>query len=143
LVDDVRYDPRYLSALDAVRSEMAVPLIARGKLVGVLDVQSTRVRAYSDQDLSLLRLIATRVAASIDNASLYRRVDRQNRTLRTLARMSQEFRSILNLDELLEKIAASVRSLINYDAFSVLLVDPEKQVLRHRFSVRYDQHVKL
>jgi sigma-B regulation protein RsbU (phosphoserine phosphatase) len=143
LVDDVRYDPRYLSALDAVRSELAVPLIARGKLVGVLDVQSTRVHAYSDQDLSLLRLIAARVAASIDNSSLYRRVDRQNRTLRTLARMSQEFRSILNLDELLEKIAASVRGLINYDAFSVLLVDAEKQVLRHRFSVRYDQHVKL
>ena len=141
MVDDVRYDPRYLNALDAVRSELAVPMMAREKLVGILDVQSTRVHAYSDQDRSLLRLIATRVASSIDNASLYRRVDRQNRTLRTLARLSQEFSSILDLDELLGKIAESIRELINYDAFSVLLVDAEKQVLRHRFSVRYDQRV--
>jgi sigma-B regulation protein RsbU (phosphoserine phosphatase) len=143
MVDDVRSDPRYLSALDAVRSELAVPMMARGKLVGILDLQSTRVRAYSDQDRSLLRLIAARVAASIDNANLYRRADRQNRTLRTLARLSQEFSSILDLDELLGKIAESVRGLINYDAFSVLLVDADRKVLRHRFSVRYDQRVKL
>jgi len=118
-------------------------MMARGKLVGILDLQSTRVRAYSDQDRSLLQLIAARVAASIDNANLYRRADRQNRTLRTLARLSQEFSSILDLDELLGTIAESIRELINYDAFSVLLIDPEKKVLRHRFSVRYDQRVKL
>ena len=47
MVDDVRQDPRYLNALDAVRSELAVPMMARGKLVGVIDVQSTRVKAYS------------------------------------------------------------------------------------------------
>jgi len=143
LVDDVRQDPRYLNALDAVRSELAVPLIARGKLVGVLDVQSTRLKAYSEQDRALLSLIGSRVAGSIDNARLYRRVDRQNRTLRTLAHLSQEFSSILDLDELLGKIAATVRALINYDAFSVLLVDAEQRVLRHRFSVRYDERVKI
>src|SRR5580693_8249741 len=71
LVDDVTLDPRYLNALDAVRSELAVPMTARGKLVGVLDVQSTRVKAYSDQDRAMLRLIAARVGASIDNARLY------------------------------------------------------------------------
>jgi sigma-B regulation protein RsbU (phosphoserine phosphatase) len=143
MVDDVHSDPRYLNALDAVRSELAVPMIARGRLVGVIDVQSTRLRAYSDQDRRLMRLIASRVAGSIENASLYRRVDRQNRTLRTLAQVSQEFSSILDLDELLGKIAASVRALIDYDAFSILLVDAEKQLLRHRFSVRYDRRVDL
>lgn len=143
MVDDVRQDPRYLNALDAVRSELAVPMVARGKLVGVLDVQSTKVKAYNEQDRAMLRLIASRVAVSIDNASLYRRVDRQNRTLRTLAHLSQEFSSILDLDELLGKIAATIRALINYDAFSIFLVDAQKKVLRHRFSVRYDQRVNL
>src|SRR5215831_16773935 len=114
LVDDVRQDVRYLNALDAVRSELAVPMIARGKLVGVLDVQSTRVKAYNEHDRALMRLIATRVAVSIDNARLYRRVDRQNRTLRTLAHLSQEFSSILDLDQLLSKIAAATRVLIPY-----------------------------
>src|SRR5690242_8001763 len=50
MVDDVHSDPRYLNALDAVRSELAVPMMARGRLVGVIDLQSTRLRAYSDHD---------------------------------------------------------------------------------------------
>jgi phosphoserine phosphatase RsbU/P len=143
LVEDVSQDSRYLNALDAVRSELAVPMMARGKLVGVLDVQSTRVKAYGEQDRSMLSLIGSRVAASIENARLYRRVDRQNRTLRTLAHLSREFSAILDLDELLTKIANATRALIPYDAFSVFLVDNERNILRNRFSLRYDQRVKI
>ncbi len=143
LVEDVSKDPRYLSVLDAVRSELAVPMVARGKLVGVIDLESTRVGGFGEQERALLRLIAARVAASIDNARLYRRVDRQNRTMRTLANLSQEFSSILALDDLLAKIAETVRTLINYDAFSIFLVDAERGLLRHRFSVRYDQRVNV
>ena len=47
LVGDVRNDPRYLNPVDAVRTELAVPMTARGKLVGVIDLQSTRVNAYT------------------------------------------------------------------------------------------------
>jgi len=143
LIPDVRSDTRYLNALDAVRSELAVPMIARRKLVGVIDVQSTSPNAYSEQDKRMMRLIASRVASSIENASLYRRVELRNRTLRTLAALSEGFNSILDLDELLGKIAKSVRTLINYDAFSIYLVDNERRVLHHRFSVRFDQRVHL
>ncbi|MBI1898173.1 MAG: GAF domain-containing protein [Acidobacteria bacterium] len=143
LVGDVLSDPRYLPGLDAVRSELAVPMTARGKLVGVIDIQSTRLNAFSPQDSSLLRLLASRVAASIDNARLYKRVERQNRTSRLLLHLSQEFSSTLHLDELLGNIAQAVKTLINYDAFSILLVDPEQKALRHRFSQRYDQRVDL
>ena len=143
LVGDVRSDPRYIPTVDAVRTEMAVPMFARGKLVGVIDVQSVRLNAFSEQDAALLRLLASRVVTSIDNARLYQRVQRQNRTSKILLHLSQEFSSILQLDELLGKIAKAIRALINYDAFSVLLVDSERKVLRHRFSERYDQRVVL
>ena len=143
LVSDVRNDSRYLPALDAVRSELAVPMVARNKLVGVIDIQSTRLNAFSDQDSSLLRLLASRVVSSIDNARLHRRVVQQNKITRTLAQLSQEFSSILQLDELLTRIAKAVKTLINYDAFSVLLVDPEQQALRHHFSERYDERINL
>lgn len=143
LVGDVRNDPRYLNAVDAVRSELAVPMTARGKLVGVIDVQSTRENAYNEQDRALLMLIASRVASSIDNARLYRRVERQNRTLRTLAHLSQEFSSILDLDQLLSRIEKAMRTLINYDAFSLYLLDAAHGILRHRFSARYDKRVEL
>ena len=139
LVRDVRTDPRYLNALDAVRAELAVPMLMRGQLVGVIDVQSTRLNAFTEQDRALLALIASRVAVAIDNARLYRRVERQNRTLRVLAHLSQEFSSILDLDELLTKIAVTIRALINFDAFSIFLVNEEKRMLTCRFSQRYDE----
>jgi phosphoserine phosphatase RsbU/P len=143
LVGDVRSDPRYLNAVEAVRTELAVPMIARRKLVGVIDMQSTRPNAYTEQDRALLLLIAARVAIAIDNARLYWRVERQNRTLKALASISQEFSSILDVDELLNKIASTMRGLISYDAFNILLVDAQRKVLRHRFSIRYDQRVDL
>jgi sigma-B regulation protein RsbU (phosphoserine phosphatase) len=143
LVGDVRSDPRYLNTVDAVRTELAVPLTARGKLVGVIDLQSTRIDAYNEYDRALMRLIAARVSIAIDNARLYRRVDRQNRTLKTLTHISREFSSILDLNELLSKLISTMRELINYDAFSILLVDREAKALRHLFSVRYDKRVNI
>ena len=143
LVPDTRTEPRYLPTSDVVRCELSVPMIARKRLVGVIDVQSARPGAYSDYDRALLRLIGGRVGAAIDNAQLYRRSDRQYRTIRALSRISHEFSSILDLDELLGKIASSVKVLINYSAFSILLVDPERTSLRHRFSLRYDERVSI
>jgi sigma-B regulation protein RsbU (phosphoserine phosphatase) len=143
LVGDVRNEPLYLPSVDAVRTELAVPMTARNRLVGVIDLQSTRVDAYSEYDRALLRLIAARVAIAIDNARLYRRVDRQNRTLKTLASISREFSSILDLNELLSTIARTMRGLIDYDAFSILLMDPEARALRHLFSIRYDMRVNI
>lgn len=143
LVGDVRSDPRYLNTVDAVRTELAVPLTARGKLVGVIDLQSTRINAYNEYDRALMRLIAARVSIAIDNARLYRRVDRQNRTLKTLTHISREFSSILDLNELLSKLISTMRELISYDAFSILLVDHEAKALRHLFSVRYDKRVNI
>jgi sigma-B regulation protein RsbU (phosphoserine phosphatase) len=143
LAGDVRNDPRYLNTVDAVRTELAAPMTARGKLVGVIDLQSTRVNAYTEYDRALLRLLAARVGIAIDNARLYRRVERQNRTLKTLTNISREFSSILDLNELLGKIASTMRELIDYDAFSILLVDPLAKALRHRFSMRYDQRVDI
>jgi sigma-B regulation protein RsbU (phosphoserine phosphatase) len=143
LVGDVRNDPRYLNTVDAVRTELAVPMTARGKLVGVIDLQSTRVNAYTEYDRALLRLIASRVSIAIDNARLYRRVERQNRTLKALTNISREFSSILDLNELLSKITSTMRELMNYDAFSILLVDHDARALRHLFSIRYDQRVNI
>jgi sigma-B regulation protein RsbU (phosphoserine phosphatase) len=139
LVADVHADQRYLNALDAVRSELAVPMVARQRLVGVIDLQSVQPGAFSAQDRALLQLIASRVGAAIDNARLYRRVERQSRIQRTLSLLSQEFSSILKQEKLLDKIARSVRTLIPYDAFMILRVDEEAGMLRNVFSARYDK----
>lgn len=143
VVNDVLSDPRYLMTMDAVRSEMAIPMVIGRKLVGVIDMQSIELNAFSADDRALMVLLASRIAAFIQNARLYRRVQRQMRMLRTLKKISVELSSILAVDELLKKIADRLRRLINYDAISVLLVDEDKKLLRHRFSIRYDKRVEI
>jgi len=143
LVGDVRNDPRYIPTLDAVRSELAVPMVARGRLVGVIDVQSTRLQAFQPEHAHILQLIASRVAAAIDNARLYRRVLRHNQTLRILADLARTVSSTLDLDELLERVAQTVRRLIHYDALTVFLLDQQRDVLHCRFSLRFDNRVTL
>lgn len=143
LVEDVSTDGRYLNAMDAVRSELAVPMMSRGKLVGVLDLQSTVKAAFNEQDNALLQLIASRIATAIENARLYRRVEQTNRTQRTLTHLAHEFASILDVDALLDKIAKSIRVLINYDAFTIMLIDEARKVMKSRFSQRYDEKLPV
>ncbi len=56
--------------LPNTRSEMAVPLTARGKIIGALDVQSTISNAFADEDVSIISLLADQVAIAIDNVRL-------------------------------------------------------------------------
>ncbi len=142
VVEDVRRDPRYLVTVDGVRSEIAVPLVARGELVGVIDLQSTRLNAFSEHEKNLLELIGSRFSLAIEAARLHRGTLSQNRVLATLSQVAQEFSHILNLDELLSKISHLVRRQIPYDAFSILLLEKESQILKHYFGVRFDERIQ-
>ncbi len=57
--------------LPETRSEMALPLIAGGQMLGALDVQSTRAAAFSEDDIEILRVVADQVAVAIENARLF------------------------------------------------------------------------
>ncbi|MFZ6027475.1 MAG: GAF domain-containing protein [Chloroflexota bacterium] len=57
--------------LPNTHSEMALPLIVRGKVLGVLDLQSDQESAFSDADVTILRLVADQVAIAIENARLF------------------------------------------------------------------------
>lgn len=136
VVPDVRNDPHYLSSIDAVRSEMAVPMTIRGRLVGVIDLQSTEVGIYNADHVTLARLIASRVAGAIDNARLHRRLEVQKQTLETLAALSREFSSTLDLETLFARMEGALGEVIPYDALGVYLIDESGKSLKRRFSVR-------
>lgn len=138
MVGDVRADPRYLPTLDAVRSELAVPMVARGRLVGVIDLQSTRLNAFTQEDADLVRLIASRVAVAIDNARLYRKILRHNQTLRILTDLAHTISSTLDLEDLLNRVAHTLRRLIQYDAFTLYLIDEANRLLRSCYTLRFD-----
>jgi len=91
----------------------------------------------------VLTLVASRMAAGIENAQLYTRTTKQARILLLLNEIARELTSILNLDELLGRIADLVRKLIDYQMFSILLLDSSGEKLQHRFSLRFNQNIHL
>jgi sigma-B regulation protein RsbU (phosphoserine phosphatase) len=139
LVNDVRTAPNYVSANDAVRSELAVPLIVKGRVIGVIDIESEEVGYFQEEHLRLLELTASRVAVAIENARLYTRVSRQAQTLSVLTEISRDLSSILDLDELLERIGQLLRRLIDYQMFSILLLNERDSVLETQFAVRFGE----
>jgi sigma-B regulation protein RsbU (phosphoserine phosphatase) len=139
LVNDVTKDPSYIQSLPAIRSELAVPLIFKNRVVAVMDLESPWPNFFNDQHQNLLELLASRIAVAIENARLYRRSVRQARTLQLLNEISRELSSVLVLNELLRKIGALVRRLINYDRFAILLADEHTQTFNTVISVKQNQ----
>ena len=76
-VPDVREDPRYMEASAATRSELAVPLKVKRGVVGVLNVESAQVDAFSQDDVRLLSTLAAQAAVAIENARLYEQAQRE------------------------------------------------------------------
>jgi len=143
LIDDVREDSRYIEAIPHVCSELAIPLITKNRVIGVIDIEAREPRAFTEEHVRLLTLVATRMAAGIENAQLYTRTTKQARILLLLNEIARELTSILNLDELLGRIAELVRRLIDYQMFSILLLDSSGEKLQHRFSLRFNENIHL
>src|SRR6202165_5894514 len=143
LVDDVSKHPEYISAVPNVRSELAVPLIIKNQVIGVLNLEAQEPGRFTEEHKRLLMLIGSRMAVGIENARLYTRTTRQARTLLLLNEIARELTSILNLDELLKRIAELLRRLIDYQMFSILLLDAAGEKLQHRFSQRFQESIQL
>ncbi len=105
LVADVRNDPRYINAIDSVRSELAVPLLFKNQVIGVLDIQSTKVDYFTHEQQEILVLLASRLAMAIENARLFERARSQAETLLLLNEVGREASSILDVEVLLRRAA--------------------------------------
>jgi len=137
LLNDVTTDENYVPANPAVRSELAVPLIAKNRLIGVMDLESEQTGYFRPEHMHLLTLTASRIAQAIENARLYARVSRQAQTLTVLNEISAELTSILELDPLLARIGQLLRRLIDYQMFSIMLLDDTGETLITRYAWRF------
>jgi sigma-B regulation protein RsbU (phosphoserine phosphatase) len=137
LVNDVTKTENYINANPGVRSELAVPLITKNRIIGVIDIQAEQPDYFKPEHLHLLTLTASRIAGAIENARLYTRVARQAQTLQVLNEISREITSILDPDELLQKVGQLVRRIIDYQMFSIWLVNDRDQMLENRLSIRH------
>jgi sigma-B regulation protein RsbU (phosphoserine phosphatase) len=136
-VPDVSKDPRYVPGVAGVVAEMAIPLLHRDRLVGVLNVEGPDLEAFTPDAMAALRVLAGHLAVAIENATLYRSTQWYAGLLATLYEIGKETASILDLDQLLHRVAEVVKQVIDYEMFGILLLDEEKQELVLRKSVRF------
>jgi sigma-B regulation protein RsbU (phosphoserine phosphatase) len=137
LLNDVSTAQFYIAVNPDVRSEVAVPLIAKNRLIGVMDLESEQANYFRPEHLHLLTLTASRIAQAIENARLYTRVSRQAQTLAVLNEISMELTSILDLDPLLERVGQLLRRLIDYQMFTIMLLDAAGDTLITRYAWRF------
>ena len=141
-VSDTSKDPRYINAIESVRSELAVPLIVRGKCVGVLDIQSRHLDYFTRDQQNILTLLGSRLAIAIENARLFEKVKAQADTLLLLSEVGRETSAILDVEELLRRAAEQTKRVIDYQILSIMLYDEEQKVFRHRVDVKHGQSVQ-
>jgi sigma-B regulation protein RsbU (phosphoserine phosphatase) len=96
LVRDTSRDERYVAAIGGIRSEIAVPLMIKDQVIGVIDLESEKVGAFTHDDVRTLSLLAPQVATAIENARLYEQVAHsQERLQRDLTAARQLQRQLL------------------------------------------------
>jgi len=83
-VPDVTQDSRYIMVNPETRSELAIPLIYQGKVVGVLDLESPQTNYFTEDHVQTLMILASHLAVSLENARLYEQLARDE------ARMERE-----------------------------------------------------
>ena len=127
LINDVSALSNYIDANSQVRSELAVPLVTKNRVIGVIDIQSEQPNYFRPEHLHLLQLTASRVAIAVENARLYTRISRQAQSLELLHEISRELTSILDPEQLLERVGKLLQRVIPYQMFAIWMLDEKTQ----------------
>ena len=89
LVPDVSQDPRYIELVPDVRSELVIPMLLKDRCIGVVDLESPELDAFSKRDVEILTLLASQAAVAIENARLYEEVRANEERLEKEVRFAQ------------------------------------------------------
>ena len=95
LVPDVSQDPRYIKVVPDVRSELAIPMLLKDRCIGVVDLESPELDAFSKRDVEILTLLASQAAVAIENARLYEEVSANEERLEKELRFAQRVQAAL------------------------------------------------
>jgi nitrate/nitrite-specific signal transduction histidine kinase len=129
IINDVTASPTFLAhpLLPDTRAELAVPLIARGQLLGVLDVQSDKTNYFNAEVLGVMELMAGQIATALSNAQLYEVASRTSRHEKAIGNINRKIQSAADMDDILK---TTVRELgkalrVPYTAIELQLTGDE------------------
>lgn len=111
-VDDTTADPRYIQASPNTRSELAIPLIYRNEVLGVLNVESEKQSAYTDNDEEMLGTLGGSLAAVIANARLLEQIRNQSERERMLYEMTSKIRRSTDIQTILATTASELTKAV-------------------------------
>ncbi len=143
VIGDVTTHPDYIEVVPGIASTVAVPLIHKSKPIGALNLLSRERDRYSDRDATILRQFAAHVAMALVNARLFERQRLDAEAFELLAEIGREVASVLDLDELLSRIAQLTRRVIDYRTFGILLLNEKTKELEMKVAVQYGEKVAL
>jgi diguanylate cyclase (GGDEF)-like protein len=127
---DVAKDANYVSTAKSTRSELAVPLMVRHEVVGVLDCQSENLDHFDKDTIDLLTLFSTQASMALQNAHLYSLERQRARQLEVINAVARETTAVLDQEELLIKVCSVIQQTFQVGHVSVLLRDDDGLVLR-------------
>lgn len=127
---DVRTDQRYYKSTNTTRSELAVPLMVRDQVVGVLDCQSDNLNHFDADTVDLLTLFSTQASMALQNARLHALEQRRASQLEAINAIAKQMTAVLDLNELLSKVCFLMHEAFPFSHVSVLVKDDEELVLR-------------
>ncbi len=141
---DVAEDAVHLAMdeLPDTRSEVALPLRSRGSVIGVLDIQSNEIGAFTEEDATTLQTMADQLAGAIDNARLYEEAQRHVEELTALRNIDVAIASTLDLDGVLRVLHAQISSLMDVALFRIALYDEERHTIRFALEVDRGTYVE-
>jgi sigma-B regulation protein RsbU (phosphoserine phosphatase) len=143
LINDVQEEPRSRRPVPGVKAQLAVPLRYKKRVIGALNLLSDRAGAFTERDQDILAQFAVHVAQAIANARLFEQEREHTATLETLTEIAREMAAILDLDELLSRIATLTKRLIDYRTFGVLLVNEATNQLEPKVALQYGEKTSM
>lgn len=122
-----------------LRSGCSVPLISHDRILGTINVGSTREAAITNDDQELMEQISSSVAIAVENALNFERAERELQRSQLLLEINNAVISHLDLEQLVQTISAALRDIIPHDAAGIALYEPESNCLREYSNVSYKQ----
>jgi diguanylate cyclase (GGDEF)-like protein len=127
---DVSKDPRYICSAQSTRSELAIPLMVRDEVVGVLDCQSDRLNHFDNETIDLLTMFSTQASIALQNARLYSLERQRARQLEAINAIAQQCTAVMDLEDLLARVCSVIRQAFQVSHVSLTLREDGDLVLR-------------
>jgi GAF domain-containing protein len=129
LIPDVQLDPRYKDPVSETRSELCVPLVIGSRVIGILNVESCQVNAFTEDDLLLLTALANNLSVVVELARSFDETQHRAQQMKVINEVGQTIASVLDPDAVLQQIVDTTKARFGHYFVCIVLVEEERQLI--------------